>query len=229
MNAVSSHSSVFQPAACQPASDAIPDYAYRRTPPADTDRQLTRLGWPKAGLDDPRLARRTWFILRTAAREELTAAIILERSGCAVLHPRRAVFRKINRYRHGKVELLQPLLVRYLFVGFDGAPNWLQALACSSVSGFVGIGGHPRSIAFDTIAAFMRGHRCHDAPGHHRHMLTHHEFEAGDTVEVLRGPLRGHHVQVEAIEGAQARALLTLFGREQSVDMALDNLVPVRA
>lgn len=210
--------------------DAPPvDYAFRQTPPPESEGQITREGVAKLGLDDRRLAVRQWFIMRTVPREEMRATIILERQGLAVLYPRHAVFRRKNRYSKTKLGVLRPLLVRYLFVGFDGDPNWLRALQCSSVTGFVGLNGSPKQVGFERVAAFMRGHRCLDAPNHHRHMITHEEFDVGDTVEVLSGAFAGHHVRVESLDGRNARALLTLFGQKMTVPMPVDNLVPVRA
>jgi transcription antitermination factor NusG len=205
------------------------DYAFRETPPPASARQITREGVAKLGLDDRRMAGRQWFILRTVPREEMRATLILERQGAAVLYPRHAVFRRKNRYSKTKLGVLRPLLVRYLFVGFDGEPNWFRTLECTSIVGFVGLDGAPRQVAYERIAAFMRGQRCLDAPDHHRHMITHKEFEVGDTVEVLDGPFAGHHVKVERLDGKNARAVLTLFGQERPLPMPVDNLVPVRA
>jgi transcription antitermination factor NusG len=213
-----------------PPDDATPvDYAFRHTPPPERQGQLTREGLARLGLDDPRLGQRQWFILRTVPREEMRATLILERLGHAVLYPRHAVFRRKNRYSKNKMGILRPLMVRYLFVGFEGDPNWLRALECSSVTGVVALNGQPRALAYQRVASFMRGHRCLDAPSHHKHMLTHKEFEVGDTVEVLSGAFEGHRVQVESLSGANARALLTLFGQTRSVPMPVDNLVPISA
>lgn len=201
------------------------DYTYRDTPPACDPRQLTREGVARAGLADPALAARHWYVLRTAPRQEMRATLLLERAGHAVLYPRRRVFRRVNRYSRAKDVILKPLTVGYLFAGFVApAPNWFDVLACQSLAGVVGIGGRPWCLGWDRVQRFMAGVPPVDAPEAHRHMRTHLEFAEGDVVEVLAGPLRGEHVRVETIEGRQAVAVLTLFGGQVPMRTPLDNL-----
>lgn len=213
-----------------PSSDNEPrDYAYRHTPPAERRGQLTRQGRSKVGLDH--LARRhmQWFIVRTVPREEMRAALILEMAGRTVLYPRHAVFRRKSRYSKTKIGILRPLMASYLFVGFAQAPNWLQTLSCASISGVISLSGRPVEISFAAITAFMQGNIGLDAPDHHRFMLTHREFGIGQMVEVLGGPFDGHHVKVETIRRDHAIAILTILGREQAVNLPLDNLAALRA
>lgn len=206
--------------------DGPVDYAFRDPLPAEREGQITREGKPKATLDDPRLERLTWYILRTAPREEMRATLLLERKGHAVLYPRENVFRRKTRYYKTKVGVLRPLTRGYLFVGFVHNPNWLDVLSCQSLLGVVSVDGKPRVLPFDRAASFMKGHAFRSAPDRHKHMISNREYDEGDVVEVLAGPMGGVHVKVQTIHGRFAQALLAYTSAPvQPIRIPLDNLV----
>ncbi|MEO0385056.1 MAG: transcription termination/antitermination NusG family protein [Pseudomonadota bacterium] len=207
-----------------PPDPAAPvELGYRKTPPAERANQITRLGRLKRGLDDPRLAPLSWFILRTAPNAETTATILLEMHGCAVFYPREAKMHLLNRYTKAKRPVWKPLTVGYLFVGFPQQPNWLRVLGWNSIAGVVGIKGKPMQAGFAEIVAFMRAHPTTLPPKQNGHMVTGREFAEGDLVEILSGPLAGEKLNVNKIKGSLAHGLLA-FGFGATASIPLDNL-----
>ena len=206
-------------------ADGPVDYAFRDCPRQARLDQLTREGRRAIDDGDDPLARLSWYVVLTAPTREMAATLLLEGHGHAVLYPREAKFWRRNRYAKAKAKILKPLAARHLFVGFEAHPNWLQVMGWRCITGVIGVGGRPKSLSYASIRAFMDGETIRTPPSAHRFMPTGREYEVGQRVEVLSGPVRGAIVTVTEIKGRQARALLALEnGVTWHIDNPLDNL-----
>lgn len=162
-----------------------------------------------------RIAERLqWFALTCRPQKEFACQRVLERYGLRTFVPIRREWRRRNAISKAKVLKPYPIAPRYVFAGFEpGVPLWFELFNLPIVSGVVGLEGEPAQIPAAAMVAFMQktGGGL-NAPSVQRFMRTHHEFRAGDRVEITEGPFAGMEVPVKAIEGHKATVLMQLFG-----------------
>jgi transcription antitermination factor NusG len=151
---------------------------------------------------------------------------LLERAGFEVFLPLKKEWRRVNRISPDKKLVTFPLLADWVFIGFvQGGPGWAELMALDVVVGALGTGGIPARIKDRDIMHMMRvwgGGKI--APEHQRWMRTHAEFDVGDTVRVVSGSLEGFEMRVVDMDGASAKGLITLLGRETEVNLRADML-----
>lgn len=195
--------------------------------------QRPALGWPSR-----HLAALHWYAVMTRAGTEFAVEALLERRGFVALVPMHTEYRRANRYARRKHEVSYPVAPRYVLVGFEGGqllqpgdvPPWHQVFSITMVTSVVGLGEQPWRMKGRETAEFVKAHGSTKAPEVYSHMgmRAHHEFKAGDTVQVVEGSLAGLTVKVASIEGKAAKVLLPLFGRvEQEFPLAVTDLEPV--
>lgn len=180
------------------------------------------------------LARLHWYAVMVRGGTEFAVEALLERRGFVALVPLRTEYRRVNRYVQRKREVSFPLVVRYVFVGFepaqlgrDSAPPWHRVFSISMVQAVVGADDRPWRMRGKETAEFLKEHARHVAPKEQQHMRTHREFAAGDLVRVVEGSLAGMEITVHRIVGTEARVLMPLFGKdEQELPIPLANLEP---
>lgn len=195
--------------------------------------QRPALGWPSR-----HLAALHWYAVMTRAGTEFAVEALLERRGFVALVPMHTEYRRANRYARRKHEVSYPVAPRYVLVGFEGGqllqpgdvPPWHQVFSITMVTSVVGLGEQPWRMKGGETAAFVKAHGSTKAPEVYSHMgmRAHHEFKAGDTVQVVEGSLAGLTVKVASIEGKAAKVLLPLFGKEeQEFPLDVAHLEPV--
>ncbi|WP_058263375.1 transcription termination/antitermination NusG family protein [Thalassovita gelatinovora] len=142
--------------------------------------------------------------------------LILRRAGFSVFMPKDMKWRRVNRFAPEKKLVAFPLLADWIFVGWPrDAARWHELCALDVVAGVLGTGGRPARISEKQMVRVMRdwgGGK--QAPDHHRYMRSHREFEVDDVVSFADGSMEGCPLRVVGIEGAQARIMVRLFGRE---------------
>lgn len=171
-----------------------------------------------------------WYCLRTAPEKEFTAEQILTRAGFTAFVPFVIEYRRQNRYSVRKVEVRRPLMVRYLFLGYENHEvPWLHLFTkCQGVlQAALARNGAPWCFPEEEIGDLMLKSSA-KAPYLWRFMRTHKEFNVGDDVRVVEGPWKDHpeayHVPVQEIDRGVARLFLTVFGRRMLVDIPLNML-----
>lgn len=193
--------------------------------------QRPALGWPSR-----HLAALHWYAVMTRAGTEFAVEALLERRGFVAIVPMHTEYRRANRYARRKHEVSYPVAPRYVLVGFTGeqlrggAPPWHQVFSITMVMSVVGLGERPWRMKGVETAEFVKAHASSKAPEVYSHMgmRAHHEFKAGDTVQVVEGSLAGLTVKVASIEGKAAKVLLPLFGKEeQEFPLSVSDLEPV--
>ncbi len=168
-----------------------------------------------------------WFALRVPPQKEQVAQVILRRKGLATFLPVHREWRRRNKYTKVKELRTYPLMPRYVFTGFSKrVPMWFDVFNLPLITGVVGIGGRPMKLDQDGMERIMGLYQnAIDAPKEQKWMETHKEFSEGDTVQILGGSFDGLVVPVLGIDGPNAKVLISLFGGERSVNIAVDQLV----
>ncbi|WP_022697907.1 transcription termination/antitermination protein NusG [Euryhalocaulis caribicus] len=94
------------------------------------------------------------------------------------------------------------------------------------IRGVICENGLPKAIPFRAIKRFAAESATPviHAPGEHRFMATHREFNVGDKARIAYGSLEGHEVPIVGFEGDKARIKLTLFGKETIQELPLYQL-----
>ena len=166
-----------------------------------------------------------WYAVMVRAGEEFAVEAILERRGMIAIVPMIRQWRRVNRFVKRKQQVSYPLIARYVLVGFDGPPQWARVFDISMVQAVVGVGEVPLVMQGRKVARFLVELGEVTAPEAQKYMQTHHEFEVGDSVEIIGGAFDGQVVTVDRIDGNAAQVLLPLFGSVQGVNVPLANLV----
>ncbi|WP_185982666.1 transcription termination/antitermination protein NusG [Aureimonas mangrovi] len=168
-----------------------------------------------------------WYGLLVTAQKEFAAQVILERYGLATYVPCRHEWRRRSKYSKAKEVKTYAVAPRYIFAGFKpGTPLWFDLFNLPLIHAAVGINGTPKPVPTVAMAQLLRktGGGL-SAPDAHRFMKTHHEFAAGDEVEVTGGPFSGWKVPVKEINGGTATVIVQLFGGAvETLDLPLELL-----
>jgi transcription antitermination factor NusG len=171
-----------------------------------------------------------WYALVTKPQHEFVCAGKIQDMGHAVFVPYASEWRRKSRYSKAKVQRHYPLMPRYIFVGFDCLPPWLDLHAADCMQGVVGVGGYAKKLPTARVIELINTHGAgvYVAPAAQQFMRTHHEFAVGDRVQIVDGPLYEHFAEVTAIDGKKARILFEIFNEVLDIEIALDDLVIAR-
>ncbi len=171
-----------------------------------------------------------YFCYYTEPKREKSVAHAMKRRGYETFVPMetRVVFRRQAKRREKKpVDVLYPMFVGYMFVGFeDGCEHqWPEpvhrfAAVLSAVKGAGGVVCFTQK-AIDKLKEMEKQSVPHVMAAHMRK-----SFAAGEMVYVVRGPNRDikAKVAIEEIKGSKARLMLMYFGALRGVDVPLEAL-----
>jgi transcription antitermination factor NusG len=155
--------------------------------------------------------------------------LILRRAGFDVFLPVKKDWRRKNRFSPEKHLVARPLLVNWVFVGWDqrvrGWSAWSDLMRLDLVSGVMGSGGRPVAIGQKRIMELMRqwgGGRL--PPEMHRQLKQKHNLATGSRARIVVGPLDGTEVRVIDVNGSSVRATLGLLGREVETELLAEDL-----
>lgn len=200
-------------------------YAVRVKPPHNTGRRTVLLDAEYETYRN-RAGQTCKRRIRGTGRREHLPKLLLERKGFEVFLPLKKDWRRKDRTSREKQLVTFPLLADWVFVGwgFD-RPRWHELLSMDIVVGALGTNGCPARIPDYKIVQLMQQWGAGKvAPEHQRWMRTHGEFEVGDTVRVVAGSWQGFEMDVVDIDGASAKGIINLLGRDTEVQMRSDML-----
>ena len=120
--------------------------------------------------------------------------------------------RNIRVSRHAKKtrEIKLALIPEYVFVQFDGLPDWRRVLNLRHVKGYVEFGGIAGEIKHAEMQPFLRAAKIEQ--------FQRSALRVGDQCEVVPG-LFG---KVSEVSKSHASVMLPLFGGERVVKISLD-------
>lgn len=177
-------------------------------------------------------SRQCWFALQVPPQKEFVAQKILRRRGFKTFVPVKVEWRhtspKAKRTRQPKEPFSFPIAPRYVFVGIDRRrSNAWNVLRLPCIQGVVGgLDGRPLQLVTKEMVRLIRRTATGvNAPEAQKFMRTYHEFEEGQSVRVMEGPLEGFTLPVVSIGGNLATLGLSLFGGAvDGVEVRLDFL-----
>lgn len=151
-----------------------------------------------------------WFGFQTPPMSEVKAQAWLERRGIDAWYPTERVWRRVARGPKRKVEVIRPVVPRYVFARFTGEPQWAEVRQCRWLTRVIGTSGAPLAI---TEAVMLR---MSEVPGRLR-ALRQREREArrvrsGDRVRIRDGAMSGWVVEVSAVDRGLARFVCPMLG-----------------
>jgi len=162
---------------------------------------------------------KAWYAVHTKPRREGEADEQLQRQGFETYLP----LIQVRRLRRGKRQaVIEPLFPRYLFVHVDPDEKSIAPIRSTrGVSGMVKFGHALVPIPGDLVDYLMS---CEDPElGCHRPGRV--DFQPGDRVQILEGPLTGLDGIFETEKGEdRAMILVSILGRASSVGIALEAL-----
>lgn len=161
---------------------------------------------------------RSWYLIMSKPRQEMTARENLERQGYEVYLPRL----QVRRRRNGKfVCVVEAMFPRYLFIHLDQTlDNWAPIRSTYGVSGMVSFGFKPARIDDQLIEALMQ---CEDESG--IQVIPEMELSAGDSVRVVEGVMAGYQGIFQAKTGRERVViLLEVAGKSTAVEVPADKL-----
>ena len=153
-------------------------------------------------------------------QRELAAQKILRARGYDVFVP---VETKFYRRKHAKKreEKTYPMMVGYIFIGFDDPSDWPAVMRFDVVKSIVGFGGCPSRF---TAKAMLYLHGLSgESIAHKASVNTRKSFAPGDMVSIERGALKGTSCRVESVRGQKARLVFELLGCP-SIEVPVDAL-----
>ncbi|MCP4070783.1 MAG: hypothetical protein GY742_03460 [Hyphomicrobiales bacterium] len=135
-------------------------------------------------------------------------------------------WRRVNRFSRNKRRFAFPAMPGCLWFGVKkGNEAWFELFRLHLVHGVMSVANRPAGISGERLNRFIiENNREFGVPDAQQFMRSHHEFKTGDKVKIVEGPLDGHLVDVQAIEGVKARILLELLGGSHEVEIALGKL-----
>ena len=158
---------------------------------------------------------------KQAGRPAFLIETLLRQQGFQVFLPTKRVWRQKSKYSKQKTLVTYPLLVGWVFVGWpENQSKWRELFNIHLVRDVAGVGKQPLQIAPDVMSDIMMRwgkEKMHQAPTQERYMRTHHEFNIGDTVQIVAGPFEGQIIKVMDLKGAQAEILMPFLGGERQM------------
>ncbi|PHR85952.1 MAG: hypothetical protein COA78_38545 [Blastopirellula sp.] len=170
-----------------------------------------------------------WFVAFVPPQKEFIAQKILTRWGGHVYLPLALKWRRVNRYARAKQRIAYAAMPGCVFLGLAADdPRWYDLFLLDTVRGVLGLEGEPAALSGDGLHEFIERNRAKfTAPDEQKFMRTHHEFDVGDSVQIISGSFDGHTTKVEEITGRRAYFWLNLFGQITKCSVALDQLEKV--
>ncbi len=154
-----------------------------------------------------------WYVCLTKPRRETLAVRKLEEQGYEVFLP---MLTQWEKTRAGWTKRQQVMFPRYGFVRCGRPEQSIGPIRSTpGVSGLVSFGAIPATIDEATLAAIRslaeRQARAVEEKAN--------PFQAGDSVEIADGPLKGMSGIVSAVAEERVTVMLSLLGREKPVAM----------
>jgi transcriptional antiterminator NusG len=184
---------------------------------------------------------KTWYVVRSAVRQEERAATSIRLAGFDVYLPTMRIEKK-HRRTNTYSEVEKPLMTGYLFVGFTSfAKHFGMVGKCDGVYDFVKVQGEPIPVSANDVIAIQvaemdmrfddtraaRIHRREEAKT--RKATTEMTFPVGKPVTVV-DPKHWAATFSGAVEEVtktgNVKALVYLFGRATSVEFEAGQLQP---
>ena len=158
-----------------------------------------------------------WYLVQLKPNGHRLAKANLERQGFKAFLPLQNV---TKRSAHKFVESLVQLFPGYMFVELDTVQNaWRKVNSTLGVARIVSLAGAPTPVPDDIVNEFIS--RC-DGEGILRPTQG---FEAGQDVQVLRGPFANFVAKVEEISPDQrVWILIDLLGQSSRISVAKDSI-----
>lgn len=146
---------------------------------------------------------RTWYLVQSKPRNEARALENLLRQGYETYLP----MMEVERLQRGKLlKKMEPLFPRYLFLHLEeGNDNWGPIRSTLGVAGMVRFGLAYATVPDPVVDAIR------ERPQEIRKRL----FTAGDSVQVVGGPLIGLEGVFEIADGEQRSFVLLEFMQKQ--------------
>lgn len=177
--------------------------------------------------DDINAAR--WWLLRCRTQREQAAARFLRDLGFLAYSPQETRYRKPSRYVKGKGNRIRfdvAALPGYLFVGFvAGGPSWARVMMHRDKRPSLAIipvvvDDRAVRVMNEDVARLVEIERTSwlAPPEHHARQHRKREYDVGDTVEVIDGPLSGQTASVLSIENGRARINFAMLGKPVEMD-----------
>ena len=165
----------------------------------------------------------TWYVVRSATRQEKRAAASLREAGYTVYMPARTVMTSHAR----KVEPVdRPLFVGYMFLLDPGEKGFYAIRDADGVNGLINVNGRPATVAHSIVTQFFLAQlaglfdetRFLPPPAW--------KPKKGDVGKIQGGPYHGIVGEVLRLESkSRVRLLYELFGRKGEVTLPVAQLV----
>jgi transcription antitermination factor NusG len=183
------------------------------------ERRRLGLGQPRRpdGLRDGPQALRSEFIVRD----------VFGGRGFDVFVPcgTKTVRRNSHGKRQPKREVPFPIWPGFVLIDLGApAPNWPWVLACPLVRDVMRLGGIPVRLPQAAVARLREMGAENLAKAMHRMMPTNREYDVGEEVEFLDGPMAGQTGRVTGIGLVRAQVLTWFFGTQMEVEVGLDRI-----
>lgn len=167
-----------------------------------------------------------WYVLRVAPQKEFVIERLLWQQGLLAYVPARYEWRRVSRFRRTKQQVLRPVLIRYVLVGFRQPARWLDLFHNSAIESVIGFDGSPCRVQWSEIDRMLRHyHGGVAAPAEQKYMRSNKEFAIGDVARIADGGVfDGLSARVEDIRGRRAKMLVDFMGGPHAFDVPLDKL-----
>jgi len=162
-----------------------------------------------------------WYVLRVEPQKEFTVETILGNMGLVARVPYSEKWIKNSRKHRDKRVVKRPLLRTHIFVHLPVKINWFHIKAVKLITGVL-CNPNPIRLSTEAIDEFSRmGKRIKQ---YQEHQPTNLNYEVGDRVEVLDGPLEGFKVDVKSIKGMTATVVFDIMQAQRKVEIDAANL-----
>ncbi len=151
-----------------------------------------------------------WYCLYCAPNRELdTEHMLWSRRRLPTIVPAERQWREKGRHTR---EIWQPEMPRYVFTGFEDAPNWEDIRSASPyVQGYMQFGSAgPTRLRLPDVQWLYD--RRETLRGRLRPSVVEDVIRIGDTVKVLQGPFTGHSVTVDKIVAKRVHSIMEFLG-----------------
>jgi len=103
----------------------------------------------------------SWFIVQCNPNCERKAVAEIRRAGFRAHMPRLAIVRRHHRTKEPIIKR-RPLMTGYIFMRFNGPPNWYALRQCQGVKGVLYLDGKAYHMPRSDVATIMRAQRGMD-------------------------------------------------------------------
>lgn len=150
---------------------------------------------------------------------------LLRRAGFEVFLPIKKEWRRKNQFSPDRHLVAMPLMADWMFVGWAADQRrWHDLMALDAVAGVMGTSGQPVMISEAKVQLLQRRWG-----GKKVKPQAEQQFSVGDLVRVDTGPLEGHELRIQDMQGGSVRAMLKLLGRDADVEIEQEIISLVQA